>query len=101
MLPNDFFDEDQRDVSQPAIPVITSSTLNSSKPVETSVNVEMSASAIPAGFFDDPVQDMQVRGIDVKKVMAKKEEEIESNLQTFFGEVKSYYKNIIAICIKI
>lgn len=38
-------------------------------------------SAIPRGFFDDPLADLKARGIDVKKIEKKQEKMEEEELK--------------------
>ena len=38
-------------------------------------------SAIPRGFFDDPLADLKARGVDIKKIKKKEEKREEEELR--------------------
>ena len=38
-------------------------------------------SAIPSGFFDDPLADLKARGVDIKKIEKKQEKREEAEFQ--------------------
>ena len=45
------------------------------------------ASGLPPGFFDNPFEDMEARGLEVKEELQKKDQKGATELQSFFGEV--------------
>lgn len=46
------------------------------------------ASGLPPGFFDNPFEDMEARGLEVKEELLKKDQKGATELQSFFGEVE-------------
>jgi hypothetical protein len=41
-------------------------------------------SLIPRGFFDDPLADLRVRGVDIKKIEKKQEKREDDELKRYF-----------------
>eukprot|EP00596_Hydrurales_sp_CCMP1899_P004010 CAMPEP_0119044310 /NCGR_PEP_ID=MMETSP1177-20130426/30481_1 /TAXON_ID=2985 /ORGANISM="Ochromonas sp, Strain CCMP1899" /LENGTH=442 /DNA_ID=CAMNT_0007014233 /DNA_START=109 /DNA_END=1437 /DNA_ORIENTATION=- len=45
-------------------------------------------SLIPRGFFDDPLADLRVRGVDIKKIEKKQEKREDDELKSFLGAIE-------------
>ena len=87
-LPTDFFDAAPAPVSAP---VNTghdpSSVVSSSSSSIRSQPEKTSSSALPAGFFDDPMKQMVATGVDINEAMREKEKQENATLDAFLQTV--------------
>lgn len=89
-IPSNFFDAEQ---SQPPIaskPLIASASTQQSKPASSTLSASNNNSIknLPQGFFDNPVEDLNARGITMEQYTAKLEKEEQSALDSFLSDLK-------------
>ena len=86
-LPADFFDAAPAPVSAPVnIGHDPNSVVNSSSSVKSQFQ-KTSSSALPVGFFDDPVKQMIATGVDINESMREKEKQENATLDAFLQTV--------------
>eukprot|EP01031_Cornospumella_fuschlensis_P024477 gene24477-29583_t len=93
-LPANFFDSEPT-----AAPVANPSVVTNASKLSSSVRMApatasapnpapQASSAIPAGFFDDPLLDMKTRGIDINKVAKELENKEKVEVEAFLSEIE-------------
>jgi hypothetical protein len=80
-LPAGFFDDAPVQAAQASAPA-------TAQPVAVSKPATASISNLPQGFFDNPVEDLNARGITLEQYSAKVEKEEQGELDAFLNEVK-------------
>jgi hypothetical protein len=79
-LPILLFDEES------AVPITSSTSSYVSSPAKTS-ELEKSKNTIPAGFFDNPMEDMMKRGVDIKTFQQQVEASETTKVSDFLQEI--------------
>lgn len=87
-LPAGFFDDATISTSTHEI---KKSTTTIPVPQKSTENTTSGISSLPQGFFDNPVEDLNARGITMEQYTAKMEKEEQAELDSFLTELKGKY----------
>ena len=89
-LPAGFFDD--ATISTSTHEIKKSTTTIPVPPPQKSTEITTSGiSNLPQGFFDNPVEDLNARGITMEQYTAKMEKEEQAELDSFLTELKGKY----------